>query len=55
MHLSDRGYQVVAAARSTNKLVELGKEAGVHPMTLDVTDGVAVHAVVPRVEDEISR
>jgi len=42
IQLADRGYQVVAVARSTGKLVELAKEAGVHPMTLDVADGTAV-------------
>jgi NADP-dependent 3-hydroxy acid dehydrogenase YdfG len=46
MQLADHGYQVVAAARSTDKLSELAKETGVHPMTLDVTDGIAVDDVV---------
>jgi NADP-dependent 3-hydroxy acid dehydrogenase YdfG len=51
--LTDRGYQVVAAARSTERLVELARETGVHPMTLDVTDGIAVPHVASRVEDEV--
>ena len=54
IQLADRGYQVVAVARSTGKLVELAKEAGVqHPMTLDVADGTAVDIVISRIEAEI--
>jgi NAD(P)-dependent dehydrogenase (short-subunit alcohol dehydrogenase family) len=53
MQLADHGYQVVAAARSTDKLFELARETGVHPMTLDVTDGIAVDDVVARIEAEI--
>lgn len=50
VQLADHGHQVVAAARSTGKLVESAKETGVHPMTLDATDRNALDDVVARIE-----
>jgi len=41
-HLSDRGWDVHATARSDADLRELGRLANVHPVQLDVTDRAAV-------------
>jgi NADP-dependent 3-hydroxy acid dehydrogenase YdfG len=40
------GYDVVAAARRTNRLDALAAECGVRPVTLDVTNDTSVEALV---------
>ena len=47
------GFQVAAIARSQQLLSELAAETGAMPVVLDVTDAVAVAAVVARVEAEL--
>ncbi|KRA37715.1 MULTISPECIES: SDR family oxidoreductase [unclassified Nocardioides] len=41
-HLSDRGWEVYATARSESDLADLGKLPQVHPIQLDITDRAAV-------------
>lgn len=41
-HMSDRGWDVYATARSADDLRELGRLPNVHPIPLDVTDRPAV-------------
>ncbi|MHB8394024.1 MAG: SDR family NAD(P)-dependent oxidoreductase [Candidatus Dormibacteria bacterium] len=52
-HLAANGYQVAAAARSTQRLEELAERVGVHPITLDVTDTDAVREATFRIEAQI--
>jgi NAD(P)-dependent dehydrogenase (short-subunit alcohol dehydrogenase family) len=52
-HLATNGYQVAAAARSTEKLRQLAKETGVLPITLDVTDRDAVSKATSLIESEL--
>ena len=44
-HLSARGWDVYAAARSDSALAELGALPGVHPIKLDITDRGSVSAL----------
>lgn len=53
VHLARNGYQVAVAARSSEMLDELARDAGVHPITLDVADGDAVREATSRIEKEI--
>lgn len=41
-HMSDRGWEVYATARSAADLHDLGQVPRVHPIQLDITDRVAV-------------
>jgi len=41
-HLSDRGWEVYATARSADDLRDLGRLPNVHPLPLDITDRSAV-------------
>jgi len=41
-HLSDRGWEVYATARSADDLRDLGRLPNAHPLPLDITDRSAV-------------
>lgn len=53
INLSEVGMRVVAAARTTSQLEELAAQFEVVPISLDVTDAVAVANAVARVESDI--
>lgn len=53
VELAARGYQVAAAARSTARLEELAERAPISPITLDVTDRLAVQKAAARLEAEL--
>lgn len=44
-HLSQRGWDVYATARSDHDLGELGRMRNVHPLQLDITDRAAIAAL----------
>ncbi len=44
-HLSARGWDVYATARSDSALAELGTMPGVHPTRLDITDRASLDAL----------
>ena len=50
--LARDGAEVIASARSADRLAALAAEAGVVPWPLDITDHAAVAAAVARIEDE---
>ncbi len=43
-HLSERGWDVYATARSDHDLRELGRLRNVNPLRLDITDRAAIAA-----------
>jgi 3-oxoacyl-[acyl-carrier protein] reductase len=51
--LTQAGMRVVAVARTTSQLEELAVAVDVMPISLDVTDAVAVAKAVARVESEL--
>jgi 3-oxoacyl-[acyl-carrier protein] reductase len=51
--LTQAGMRVVAVARTTSQLEELAAVVDVMPISLDVTDAVAVAKAVARVESEL--
>jgi NADP-dependent 3-hydroxy acid dehydrogenase YdfG len=44
------GYDVIAAARRTDRLTELADDTGARAVTLDVTDGASVRALADSIE-----
>lgn len=52
-HLSDRGWEVFATARSAADLEALGGLPRVHPIELDVTDRAAVAALQTQLPDSL--
>ncbi|HEY4180949.1 MAG TPA: SDR family NAD(P)-dependent oxidoreductase [Kofleriaceae bacterium] len=49
--LARAGHRVFAAARRTTALLELQREAGIEPITLDLDDAASIHAAVTAIEE----
>ena len=52
-HLSARGWDVYATARSEGALAELGTMPGVHPTRLDITDRASLDALAAQLPAEL--
>jgi NADP-dependent 3-hydroxy acid dehydrogenase YdfG len=48
--LASEGYDVIAAARRTERLAALAEETGCRPVTLDVTDEASVRALAEQLD-----
>lgn len=53
-HMSRRGWDVYATARSAAALSSLGRLTNVHPIALDITDRPAIAALPDQLPDELN-
>ena len=53
-HMSERGWDVYAAARSESALHRLGRIPNVHPVALDITDRSAIAALPDQLPAELN-